>query len=735
MINQQISWIRRIILIVMVGLFLVLCGLFLKQIRQHSQVEKSLEKAYSFSLSNSQGIDKLYHVFNEADMVFRMFTLDFDRQTFEIYQTKMDSVYALMDCLNESAGEDIDSMGLINFQVRNQYLQEFANLRKILDSLLVHSEMANLEINNFARSQRSKKAKSDSLIKEIIVENSSKTISDTVVTKKQGLFKRIFNPSQDTIIINNKDMEKTRDRLLGIIETNEVREQPVVQKASTSSEIGNIRSTFRQLQSKEQQLIINTHEILSAIEASIDRLKLLELSEIRRAENKDFEIYKETGRDINRQFLLSLTVMGILILILIYYQWNASKMEKKLLKEVRYSNTIAKEKTEVLASISHEVRTPLNSILHISKILKSDPEITKNEDKKLLLESIYYNVERTSNTVNDILMLSKMEEKNGDVSLYARRSPSYFNVKQCLVDTIKLHRNQAEFKSIQLVENLENVGDLMIKSDAFPIRQAVSNFLSNALIHTPSGGKISIAAQFAPKDPDGSKGGILTVQVDDTGTGIAKKHQQNIFRKYYTSNASTGFGLGLYISKKLIEGLNGKIGFKSEVDQGSSFYIQLPIEEYNFENFSASHDHLHTDIDHPAVLTTLSPFCMLSVDDNPINLLIIRHFFRNTPHTLLESTTIADAKTRLAAKQVHVIITDINLPDGSGWELLEFVKTHPDYKHIKILSTSASLEALERPDNLESTEGLDLNFDGTLPKPFVENDLWSVLAKALSGRP
>src|SRR5690606_10111854 len=313
------------------------------------------------------------------------------------------------------------------------------------------------------------------------------------------------------------------------------------------------------------------------------------------------------------QLIISLSVMLLMVLFILYYQSKATTYEEKLEEEKDYAAKVAEEKTSVLANISHEVRSPINSLLGIIDILR------KNGGKETIqpeyLDSAAHEISVINSTVNDILNLSKLEVGALEVK------NEYFSPSRLLLDIINLHTYQAQKKGLYLTQQIDLDPKLEIYSSSFRIRQIISNLTSNDIKYTPEG-KVNLRAYIRRISNQDTR----FVEVKDTGLGIAPEHRSQIFRQYYmTDNKSKtkGFGLGLYISKLLSEQLQGDITLDSTVGKGSTFILKVPIKQKRLENTV------------PKVYTLndfLKDIQLVLIDDNRINILYLKHYFKDFPN-------------------------------------------------------------------------------------------------------
>ncbi len=227
-----------------------------------------------------------------------------------------------------------------------------------------------------------------------------------------------------------------------------------------------------------------------------------------------------------------------------------------------------KVKGEFLANISHEFRTPLNAILGFAQVLREKPQLLKKEKAQRYAENIITSGNSLLNMINDLLDLAKTQA--GKMELHIEKT-SVQQLCKAIVSSFSLLTKKKKVKVKLLVDS-----DIPILStDAGKIQQILYNFLSNAVKFTPPRGRIEIRAQMTDEK-------TVRIAVSDTGCGIAESDREKIFEKFRQADGSitresTGTGLGLTISTELAAMLAGSIGLQSELDKGSTFWLDIPV--------------------------------------------------------------------------------------------------------------------------------------------------------------
>jgi signal transduction histidine kinase len=247
---------------------------------------------------------------------------------------------------------------------------------------------------------------------------------------------------------------------------------------------------------------------------------------------------------------------------------NVNRMNDELRRVYGELETASRHKSEFLANMSHELRTPLNAIIGFSQVLQRRLFGEVNEKQAEYLDDIRSSGNHLLSLINDVLDLSKVEA--GQVEL--ERAP--FSLRESLEHGVVMVRERASGRGLQL--SLELAPDVdVVDGDERRVRQIVFNLLSNAVKFTPEGGSIVVSTERAA--------GEVRVSVADTGPGVPPEDRERIFEEFQQTAVGVqqreGTGLGLALSKKLVELHGGVIYVESEPGSGSRFVFTLPLEE------------------------------------------------------------------------------------------------------------------------------------------------------------
>jgi signal transduction histidine kinase/putative methionine-R-sulfoxide reductase with GAF domain len=381
----------------------------------------------------------------------------------------------------------------------------------------------------------------------------------------------------------------------------------------------------------------------------------------------------------------------------------AAALENARLYEIQLSTSeklreVDKLKSQFLANMSHELRTPLNSIIGFSRVILKGIDGPISELQQQDLNAIYSAGQHLLNLINDILDISKIEAGKMELSFV-----DDVNLADLIHSVLSTAVGLVKDKPINLEQNIQS--ELPpVRADPTRLRQIILNLLSNAAKFTERG-SITIEAGIQTLQPGQSE---IIIKVTDTGIGISPEHQKNLFQPFTQVDGSAtrktgGSGLGLSISRLLVEIHGGQIGVESTEGKGSCFYFTLPLgprpEPHYLEPGSR---------------------VILAVEGEWQVLYLYDRYLSDHNYDVIPVSVPADAVQRAKEIQPQAILLDVLLPGGSGWKVLEDLKKEPITRHIPVIVCSL-LDERERAFSLGAAD--------YLLKPILQEDLISSLQR------
>ncbi|MCU6433867.1 PAS domain S-box protein [Undibacterium sp. Jales W-56] len=372
-------------------------------------------------------------------------------------------------------------------------------------------------------------------------------------------------------------------------------------------------------------------------------------------------------------------------------------------------------KSEFLSSMSHELRTPLNAVLGFAQLMASEtPPPTSAQ--KLSIDQILQAGWYLLRLINEILDLAMIE--SGKVTM----SHEAISLTEVLQDCQAMIEPQAQKRGIHMT--FPQFDDLFyVHADRTRVKQIVINLLSNAIKYNRDGGVVIVQCNAS-----GDK--RIRISVQDTGAGLSATQLAQLFQPFnrlgQETSAEEGTGIGLVVTKQLVELMGGVIGVESNVGIGSVFWVELPACNAPELTTDSSKDIVEDSVDRSNNGVIAAQRTLLYVEDNPANLALVAQLVARRSDLKLLSAIDAHLGIRLARAYLpDVILMDINLPGLSGFGALKILHDDPLTSHIPIMALSANAV----PRDIE--RGLEAGFFRYLTKPIKVNEFMDALDVAL----
>ncbi|ALM49744.1 hypothetical protein AMR72_13035 [Flavobacterium psychrophilum] len=421
-----------------------------------------------------------------------------------------------------------------------------------------------------------------------------------------------------------------------------------------------------------------------------------------------------------RKTIENIAWIGALALfILIIFAWiiirdlTINQNYRKQLEILNHENEeLLRTKSMLMATVTHDLQTPLGSIIGFHDLLK-DSETTPKQ--KQYLSNIKESANYILKLVNDLLDFSRLE--NNRISI----EKTGFNFRNLIENTCKTLEPMASNKGIELNWDISDELNGNYISDPYRIKQVLTNLVSNAIKFTPEG-SVEVTAKI--------EGNNIYISVIDTGIGIARKKHGDVFKEFTQAHSGIekkfgGTGLGLTISQKILELLDGEILLESEEGQGSIFTVIIPcIPSSNNFNREAIAD-IKPIESYPAIKNKK----ILIVDDDNMQLTLMKELLANYPVVLRTEINALSVISLLEEENFDLMLTDIQMPSLDGFELIKSIRGN---EHNSI--ASLPVIALSGKRDLTDKDFTDAGFTGHHPKPIQLEKLLNLISYIFSSQ-
>ena len=391
------------------------------------------------------------------------------------------------------------------------------------------------------------------------------------------------------------------------------------------------------------------------------------------------------------------------------------QFELNLNKAMAIADNANRAKSDFLSSMSHELRTPLSAILGFAQLMESGsppPTISQKRSIDQILKAGWYLLK----LINEILDLALVE--SGKLSL----SPETISLDEVIQECETMMEPQAQKRGIGMrFPSLTSA--YFVKADRTRLKQILVNLLSNAIKYNKVGGTVVVACVASIA----SSPARIRISVEDTGEGLPPEKLEHLFQPFnrlgQEETAEEGTGIGLVMTKRLVELMGGVIGVESRLGKGSVFWFEMNLTAERNTAIDAAPSIAAV----PARVHTGAPVAtLLYVEDNPANLMLVEDLMARRPDIRLLSARDGNLGIAMARASVpDVILMDINLPGINGLKALRVLAEDPATAHIPVLALSAN--AIPRDIAL----GLEAGFFRYLTKPIKVNEFMAAIDLAV----
>ena len=417
-------------------------------------------------------------------------------------------------------------------------------------------------------------------------------------------------------------------------------------------------------------------------------------------------------------------LLWLLLIIVTIYLIGAEKKAKEsdeLLREKLVAEEANRAKSDFLANMSHEIRTPINAVIGMNEMI-----LRESDDKNIL--EYAGNIESASKNllyiINDILDFSKIESGRMEIN------ENNYNLGELLSDVVSMMEIRASKKGLVFETNVDAKLPSMLFGDDIRIKQVILNLLSNAVKYTPSGKvSLNVSGDIVNDSLE------LKIAVKDTGIGIKSDDIAMLFEGFQRldmekNRSIEGTGLGLAVTKNLVTIMNGDIGVESVYGEGSTFYFSVkqgiidlkPLGDFKVNHLKSKNTGSRYE------QSFIAPDAkILVVDDNQMNLFVVRKFLEKTKVQITEAMSGTDALELMRHYKFDVILLDHMMPGIDGIETLKRARMMEDNKSIKAPVIALTANAISGVREMYLQEG----FDDYISKPISGPVLDEKIAKYL----
>jgi signal transduction histidine kinase/DNA-binding NarL/FixJ family response regulator len=613
-----------------------------------------------------------------AEAVGRNSILNKSAKDFAAYNKLIDSINSQIEQIKKDS--DPDQLG--KFDTIQTLLER---KKKSIREIIVYQKKYNAE-NAFDRGVRQINKVKDSLarsVKPVQIKNNTTQLRQfmtQLLTKKQL-------DSLSKLPVSNDALASAIEKMLTkvVVKENKIKFRLFVKEQKLQDENRLISDRLRLvLSALEKEILQKSYQKISRSEAAIDNT------------------------------IKTIAWVGVFVfLVIIAFVWiiirdlsNNQKYRQRLEVLNDEKEDLLRSKTMLLATVTHDIQTPLGSVIGFTDLMKNTQ---LNAKQQQYVDNIKHSSQYIVRLVNDLIDFSKLENNKITIEKFP------FNFKDLIENTCRPLEHNATAKGIGLQWDIDaELNDNFI-SDPYRIKQILTNLVSNAIKFTQEG-SVQIVAKTATDH--------IWISVIDTGIGIAKGQQKAVFKEFTQANSGIekkfgGTGLGLTIAKRMLKLLGGGISLESEEGKGSIFTITLPKLKSALPN---PDEEKEVSKQEAAFLCDKK---ILIVDDDPMQLALMKEIFSNYPAKVRTEVDAAKVESILESAHFDLLLSDIQMPKTDGFELVRSLR-----KSKRAEISGLPIIALSGKRDLAPNDFTSRGFTASHPKP-LQLDVLLELIKAI----
>ncbi|MGY5849100.1 ATP-binding response regulator [Salegentibacter sp. F14] len=508
--------------------------------------------------------------------------------------------------------------------------------------------------------------------------------------------------------------------LIRLLEFSEEENAEQLTNRTADSLIGSVKNVLSELETANlefrQQIIEKENELLDNDLILNQQLRSV-LATIEQEEREASLIRAQSSENMLKDTSMimiaagSISIIIILVfLFLIIKDVSRSQRYRSQLEEAKtFAESLLKSREHFMAAITHDLRSPLNTLIGYTDLMGKTALNTKQNH---YLTHVKKSSDFILRLVNDLLDLSKLEAGK----MLVEKLP--FNPKKLIEDSVHSSLPGENNKDVEIIIDMAPETDVQVLSDPFRIKQIIANLVTNAYKFTHEG-EIRISSRLR-KDIEDSY--TLIISVKDSGIGIPKEKQEEIFEEFSQENNKIekqygGTGLGLTISRSLTNLLKGRLELISAAGEGSEFIIYIPVVRIENQEKIIPEEKEQTPA--PKLLKNKKA---LVVDDEPSQLALTQELVKSLGLTCESSLNGYDALNKLKSGNFQLVLTDIQMPRMDGLELISKIKENPKIKNVPVIAISGRT-------SLDPDFYIKAGFAKSLIKPYKPQELLNSIAE------
>ncbi|WP_316796528.1 ATP-binding protein [Pedobacter agri] len=541
------SIIRRLFIVFLMLIFIITIGSFILRIsitRKLDRLGNHLEQPWQ-----QPAISRLLIDLNLTENSFQQASANGKSSDLEAYKNQLKNVFTKMNAIVQGYKSDKNNQLskskqqiALALQQKIDISNQLFELQKRFNVLLEKTTLSSIE------DRSSRKG----------VPNNMRI--DTSVTVRNEASKR-------NLITRLKDAVRNTSKVKVLT----IKEQKIQESANNLEAqklaLKQLGTAYDALGQSNQEMILANLNLLTELRQLLQGIQGIEHIAYEKSREQILREYQSTSRELNTYITITSVFILIFIVVSIIYIRKASGLERRYIRENSRAIRLADQKSQILAIMSHEIRNKLMAINGAVFMLKRSNLLPEQESK---VTSINLSSSMLLETVNNVLDFSKLEQSDVELKI------TTFSPEQAITDSVEAMRFMAEKKGIDLNLELNGLAGVSVKGDDLRLKQVLINLLSNAIKYTKKG-YVHLSAELQ----QAGETSPLVVTIKDTGSGIAKNKQAQLFTPYYQAGGQqAGTGLGLYLCRKLISLQGGTISLESDEDRGCTVQFIIPYHRH-----------------------------------------------------------------------------------------------------------------------------------------------------------